>query len=63
MSIWWHLAIVFLLKVIALMVIIFLCLATSGTIQIIHDAGGVDDNYFKMMDVEFVEGSFFTERK
>lgn len=32
------------------------------TIQIIHDAGGVDDNYFKMMDVEFVEGSFFTER-
>jgi hypothetical protein len=30
--------------------------------QIIHDAGGVDDNYFKMMDVEFVEGSFFTER-
>ena len=32
------------------------------TIQFIHDAGGVDDNYFKMMDVEFVEGSFFTER-
>jgi len=32
------------------------------TLQIIHDADGVDDNYFKLMGIKFVEGSFFTER-
>lgn len=32
------------------------------SIQLIHDAGGVDDNYFRMMGIDFVQGSFFTER-
>ena len=30
--------------------------------QLIHDAWGVDDNYFRMMGIDFVQGSFFTER-
>ena len=29
---------------------------------IIYDTQGVDDNYFKLMGIEFVQGSFFTER-
>ena len=33
----------------------------STTINI-YDTWGIDDNYFKMMDIQFVEGSFFTER-
>ena len=32
------------------------------SLQLIHDAGGVDDNYFRMMGIDFVQGSFFTER-
>lgn len=32
------------------------------SLQLIHDAGGVDDNYFRMMEIDFVQGSFFTER-
>ena len=32
------------------------------SIQIVHDAWGVDDNYFRMMGIDFVQGSFFTER-
>nr|WP_298560698.1 ABC transporter permease [uncultured Prevotella sp.] len=32
------------------------------SIQLIHDAWGVDDNYFRMMGIDFVQGSFFTER-
>ena len=30
--------------------------------QVILDAWGVDDNYFRMMGIDFVQGSFFTER-
>lgn len=32
------------------------------SLQIVHDAWGVDDNYFRMMGIDFVQGSFFTER-
>ena len=32
------------------------------TRMIVHDMWGVDDNYFKMMGIDFVQGSFFTER-
>lgn len=32
------------------------------TRMIIHDTQGVDDNYFDLMSIKFVQGSFFTER-
>ena len=32
------------------------------SLQIVQDAWGVDDNYFRMMGIDFVQGSFFTER-
>jgi putative ABC transport system permease protein len=32
------------------------------TAMVIYDTWGIDDNYFKMMDIPIVEGSFFTER-
>ena len=28
------------------------------SLQIVHDAWGVDDNYFRMMGIDFVQGSF-----
>ncbi len=32
------------------------------TIMLIHDTKGIGDNYFHLMGIKFVEGSFFTER-
>ncbi len=32
------------------------------TLLIIHDTWGIDDNYFNLMGIKFVQGSFFTER-
>lgn len=32
------------------------------TRMIIHDTQGVDDNYFDLMSIKFIQGSFFTER-
>ena len=34
----------------------------GSTTMVVYDTWGIDDNYFKMMDIPFVEGSFFTER-